>query len=180
MTRLYVSRPEFFSPSSRPPPHLRIFASCFPCFFQSPTLEARLSVCAMLFFNISMIHSPATLDCWWNSHPKLQAKMSLRKCHKFAPNLRAIQQNSSHHSTHRNSSYRSIRHRSNHRSRKCPWCMSVQIPEFPSLPLISSFPSLRDQQCFALVYAFGSLARAFGSFGFSFGFSLLFFALTFA
>ena len=37
--------------------------------------------------------------------------MSLRKCHTSVPNLRAIRQNSSHHSTHRNSSRRSIRAR---------------------------------------------------------------------
>ena len=34
---------------------------------------------------------------------------------------------------------------SNHRSMKCQWNMSVQIPEFPSLSLISSFQDLRDQ-----------------------------------
>ena len=62
--------------------------------------------------------------------------MSLRKCHTFAHNLRAIQPNSSH---------RSIRQDSNHRSRKCQWDMFVQIPEFPSLPRISSFQHLKDQ-----------------------------------
>ena len=62
--------------------------------------------------------------------------MSLWKCHTFGSNLRAIQQNSSHHS---------IRHHSNHRSSKRPWCMSVQIRECPSLRPISSFQALTDQ-----------------------------------
>ena len=84
-------------------------------------------------------------DYSWHQDPNLQAKMSLRKCHTFVPNLRAIQQSSSHHSIHQNSSHRSIRHNSNHRSRKCQWDMSVQILEFPSLSLISSFQDLRDQ-----------------------------------
>ena len=83
-------------------------------------------------------------DYWWHCHPNLQAKMSLRKCHKFVPNLRAIQQNSSHHSTHQNSSHRSIHHNSNHRSRMCQWDMSVQFSECPSLPLISSCQDLGD------------------------------------
>ena len=43
---------------------------------------------------------------WWHWHPNLQVKMSLRKCRKFVPNLRVIQQNSCHHSNHRNSSHR--------------------------------------------------------------------------
>ena len=46
-------------------------------------------------------------------------KMSLRKCHTFVPNLRALQQNSSHHSILQNSSHHCIRDNSNHRSRKC-------------------------------------------------------------
>ena len=66
--------------------------------------------------------------------------MSLRKYHAFVPNLRAIQQNSS-----RNSSHRSIHHRCNHHSRKCPWNMSVRIPELPNLSPISSFQDLKDQ-----------------------------------
>ena len=73
---------------------------------------------------------------WWHQHPNLQAKVSLRKCHTFVPNLRAIQQNSSHHSTHRNSS---------HRSKKDQWYRRVQIPQFPNLSPISSFQDLRDQ-----------------------------------
>ena len=84
-------------------------------------------------------------DYWCHSHPSLQVKMSLRKCHTFVPNLRAIQQNSSHHSIHRNSSHRSIRHHSNHRYRKCQRYMSVQISERPSLPPTSKIQDLRDQ-----------------------------------
>ena len=76
---------------------------------------------------------------------KLPSEKGLRKCRTFVPNLRAIQQNSSHNSIHQNSSHRSIRHHSKHRSRKCQWDMSVQIPECPSSPLISSFQDLRDQ-----------------------------------
>ena len=76
---------------------------------------------------------------------KLQVKMSLRKCHTFVPNLRAIQRNSSHHSIHQKSSHRSIRHNSNHRSRKRQWYRHVLIPEFLSLSLISSFQDLGDQ-----------------------------------
>ena len=72
-------------------------------------------------------------DHWWHWHPNLQVKMSLRKSHTLFPNLRAIQQNSSHHSIDQNSSHRSIRHHSNHHSRKCQWDMSVQIPEFSEL-----------------------------------------------
>ena len=79
----------------------------------------------------------------WHHDTNLQVKMSLRKCHTFVLNLRAIQRNSSHHSIPQNSSPRSIRHHSNHRSTKCQWDMSVQIPEIPSL--ISSFQVLRDQ-----------------------------------
>ena len=72
--------------------------------------------------------------------PNPPSEMRLRKCRTFVPNLRAIQQNSSHHSIHRNSSHRSIRHHSNHQH------MSVQIPECPSLPPISNFlQDLRDQ-----------------------------------
>ena len=84
-------------------------------------------------------------DYSWHLDPNLQVKMSLRNCHTFVPNLRANQQNSSHHSTHQNSSHRSNRHNSNHRSRKDQWDTSVQIPECPSLPPISSFQDLRDQ-----------------------------------
>ena len=120
-------------------------------------------------------------DHWWHQHQNLQVKMSLRKCHPFVPNLRAIQQNSSHHSIHQNSSHRSIRHRSNHRSRKCQWYMSVKIPEFPSLSPISSFQNLRDQfSMFCPCVCLCTLVRTFGSFGFSFGFSLVFFTLAFA
>ena len=94
-------------------------------------------------------------DYSWHQDPNLQVKMSLQKCHTFVPNLRAIQQSSSHHSIHQNSSHRSIRHNSNHRSRKCQWDMSVQIPECPSLSLISSFQDLRDQ--FSMFYPCTSL-----------------------
>ena len=48
-------------------------------------------------------------------------------------------------STHQNSSRRSIRHHSNHRSRKCQWYRHVPIPEFLNLSLISIFQALRDQ-----------------------------------
>ena len=93
--------------------------------------------------------------------------VALRKCHTFVPNLRANQQNSSHHSIHQNSSHRSIRHHSNHRSRKCQWYISVQILACLSLSLISSFQDVRTSfRCFALVQAFGTLVRTFGSFGF--------------
>ena len=81
-------------------------------------------------------------DLSWHPDPNLQVKMSLQKCHTFIPYLRAIQRDSSHHFIHQNSSHR---HNSNHRSMKCQWNMSVQIPEFPSLSLISSFQDLRDQ-----------------------------------
>ena len=49
-----------------------------------------------------------------------------------------------------NSSHRPIRQHSNHRSWKCQWVMSVQIPEVPNLSLISSFQDLRDQ--FSMFY----------------------------
>ena len=68
--------------------------------------------------------------------------MSLRKCHTFVPNLRAIQQKSSHHSIRQNSSHRSIRHHSNHFSRECLWHRHVPLLEFPNLSLISSFQDL--------------------------------------
>ena len=60
--------------------------------------------------------------------------VSLWNCHKFAPNLRAIQPRSSHHPIHHNSSH--------HRNKWCPCknCQSdtsVQIPEFMNLSLIS-------------------------------------------
>ena len=71
--------------------------------------------------------------------------MSLKKCHKLVTNLRALHQNSTHHPIHQNNSHHSIRHHSNHRSRKCQWDMFVQNPEFPSLPLISSFQDLGDK-----------------------------------
>ena len=84
-------------------------------------------------------------DFSWHQDQDFQVKMSLRKCHTFVPNLRAIQQNSSHHSIHQNSIHPSIRHHSNHRYKKCQWYMPVQIPEFPSLSLISNFQDLRDR-----------------------------------
>ena len=96
-------------------------------------------------FQVHLSPIQTASDDWWHQYPNVQVRMSLRKCHTFVPSLRATQQNSSHHSIHQNSSHRSIRHNSNHRSRKCQCDMSVQIPECPSLPLISSFQDLRDQ-----------------------------------
>ena len=78
-----------------------------------------------------------------------------------------------HHAIHQNSSHRSIRHSSNHRSRKCQWDISVQIPECPSLSLISSFQDLERP-------VFDVLPLCLFSFVFSFGFSFVFFTLAFA
>ena len=101
---------------------------------------------------VTKLFSPTrtSSDYWWRWHPNLQAKVSLRKCHTFVPNLRVIQQNFSHHSTHQNSTDSSIRHRSNLRSRKCSWCMLLQIPECPCLHPISNFQDLRDLSMFNL------------------------------
>ena len=71
--------------------------------------------------------------------------MSVRKCHTFVPNLRAIQQDSSHHSTHHNSSHRSIHRNSSHFSKKDQSYRRMPIPECPSLSPIASFQDLRDQ-----------------------------------
>ena len=99
-------------------------------------------------------------------------KMSLRNCHTFVPHL--------HHSTHRNSAHRSFRHQSNHRSKKCQWYMSVQIPECPSLPPMN-FQDMRDQlSMFCPCVSLWHLGSHFGSIGFSFGFALVLFTLTFA
>ena len=48
-----------------------------------------------------------------------------------SPNLRAIQPNSSHHSIRQDSIH--------HETKNCQWYTDVQIPEYPSLSLISSF-----------------------------------------
>ena len=101
---------------------------------------------------------------WWHSHPSLQMKMSLRKYHTFVHNLRAIQQNSNHHSIHQYSSHRAIRHHANYRSKREQWDMSVQIPEFPSLPPILSLQDLID--LFSLFCPCVSLWHL-GSFGFA-------------
>ena len=99
-------------------------------------------------------HVPERWMEWWRIERWLEFptniqnprwKLSFRKCHTFVPNLRAIQQNCSHHSIHQNFSHRSIRHHSYHPSRKGQWDLFVQIPEFPSLHLVSSFHDLRDQ-----------------------------------
>ena len=69
-----------------------------------------------------------------------QVKISLLDCHKFDPNLHAIHPNSSHPSINCNSDYHSIHHNfSQHETKNCQWDTSVQIPEFPSLFLISIF-----------------------------------------
>ena len=96
--------------------------------------QSSMGICSLQLLcpgSSSPIHIAS--DYIWHQDEKFQVKMGLRKCHTFVHNLRAIQQNSS----HRKSSHRSIRQRSNHRSKKCHWCMSGQIPECPSLPPIS-------------------------------------------
>ena len=68
-------------------------------------------------------------------------------CHTFVPNLRAIQQNSSHHSTHQNSIRRTIRQDVIHQeSMTCQWYKHVPsalVPEFPEL--VSDFKFSRPE-----------------------------------
>ena len=73
-------------------------------------------------------------------------------CHTFAPNLRAIQQNSSHPNSRRGSIRQDAIH---HESMNCQWDMFVQILGFPSLSLISSLQDLRDK--FSMFYPCVSL-----------------------
>ena len=69
-------------------------------------------------------------DYSWHQDQDFQVKVSLRSCHVFVPNLRAIQPNSpSHHSIHHNSSNPSIPAIMKPR-KNCQWDTCVQIPEF--------------------------------------------------
>ena len=57
-----------------------------------------------------------------HTNQNFEVRMSLQMCHTFVHNLHAIQQNSSHHSVHPNSSRRSILHDSvRHESTTCQW-----------------------------------------------------------
>ena len=64
----------------------------------------------------------------------LPCENELAEVSNVVPNLRVIQQNSSHHSIHRNSSHHS----------KDQWHRHMLIPKFPNLLLISSVQDLRD------------------------------------
>ena len=81
-------------------------------------------------------------DYSWHRDPNFHMKMSLRNCHTFVHNLRAIQPNSCHHSTQNNFICHDCRHQE---TNNCQWDTSVQIPVFPSLSLISSFQDLMVQ-----------------------------------
>ena len=88
-------------------------------------------------------------------------KMSVRSCHKFLPNLHAIQPKSSHHCVHRNSSH--------HRTKNCPcktcqWDTSVQSPVSENV----SEQSFRDRiYQFSRLYLCTNLWHLRISFGFS-------------
>ena len=103
-------------------------------------------------------------DCSRHQDQNFQLKVSLRNCHRFDPNLYAIQPNSNHHFIHRNSSHH---HTMNCPCENCQYDTSVQIPEFLNLTLIWGFQDPKTS-CRGF-----TLVRNLGTFG-TFGFSLLF------
>ena len=81
--------------------------------------------------------SQTSSDYSWHRDQDFQVKMTLRNCHTFGHNLRAIQPNSSQHSIHHDSSH--------HETKSCQWDTPVQIPEFLNLSLISCFQDRANQ-----------------------------------